>query len=478
MSLSRRVTGGAVWQLGARLFSSTVMFVVTAVVMARALPEAEYGRFHFHLTLYLLVMSLVDFGVNKAAIRMVAAGEEARGEVLAAAVRLKTGVGVLGFLAMSAVALTSEPDQASRLLLVLAATHALAHGLGAASIGFEVDVDYRVPATSTLIGQTLFLAVGLGLAAAGVRAAAPYLVAWGAGLAAQNLRLWSVARQRGHVGTSPPRELVRRLAREALPLGLSAIAVAIYYYSDTLMLRPLHGEEEVARYATAYRLMTFGLMVPVLFSQVVFPIFTRCRQKSVELLREVMRASAFYLALLGALGFAILFGLAPDLLAAVYGEPYRDASPGLEVLAAAMLCVYLTYPHTTALIASGHAADFTRITAVAAVLNVVANLLVLPRYGAAGAAATTLFTEGFVLVASVVVVRFRTGVTGLSVRLLGPLVLGTLLVAALRGPLAGWPWGLAVLAAIAVAALAASLLRAFPFRLGVEEAHLEVEEVK
>ncbi|MFG0316294.1 MAG: oligosaccharide flippase family protein [Planctomycetota bacterium JB042] len=478
MSLSRRVTGGAVWQLGARLFSASVMFVVTAVVLARTLPEAEYGRFHFHLTLYLLVTSLVDFGVNRAAIRMVAAGEAARGAALAAAVRLKLLVGALGFVAMAGVALLVEPDGASRLLLVIAAAHALAHGCGAASIGFEVDVRYRAPATSSLVGQSLFLVAGLALAAAGVRSAAPYLLAWAAGLTLQNLKLYAAARARGDVGGEVDRELLVRLAREAAPLGLSAIAVAIYYYSDTLMLRPFRGEEEVARYSTAYRLMTFGLMTPVLFSQVVFPVFTRCRQRSSELLREVVRASAFYLALLGALGGAVLGGLAPELLEAVYGATYRGAAPVLEVLAVAMVCVHLTYPHTTALIASGHAADFTRITAVAAALNVGANLVVLPRYGAEGAAATTLGTEAFVLVAGVVLARRRTGVTGLSGRLLGPAALAALLVVLLRGPLAGWHWAAAMAAAVALAAGAAVLLGAFPFRLGVDEEHLAVEEVE
>src|SRR5690606_32613017 len=128
MSLSRRVTGGAGWQLGARLFSSLVTFVVTAIVLARTLPADEYGRFHFHLTLYLLVMSLVDFGVNRAAIRMVAAGEAARREVLAAAVRLKFVGGAVGFVVACGVALAAEADATVRALLVIAASHALAHG--------------------------------------------------------------------------------------------------------------------------------------------------------------------------------------------------------------------------------------------------------------------------------------------------------------------------------------------------------------
>jgi len=476
MSLSRRVTGGAALQLGARLFSSAVALVVTAVVLARTLPEAEYGRFCFYLTLYLLTMSLVDFGVNKAAIRLVAAGEETRGEVIDAAIRLKAIAGAAAFLIMSVLALVAEDGLGTRVGLVIAALHALGHGFGAASIGFEVDVRFRVPAQSVVIGQAVFLLGGLALALGSVDEASPYLIAWGSGLVVQNLWMWSRWRavEPGKASRLDS-ALVRRLIREAAPLGLSAVAVAIYYYTDTLMLRPIHGEEEVAQYSTAYRLMGVGLMVPVLFSQVLFPVFTRCRQRGGDMLASAVHGASFYLALLATVGSVVLFSYAPEWLELVFGAPYRDAAPALRVVAVAMACVYLTYPHTTALIAIGRAADFTRITVVAAVLNVALNLAVLPTYGVVGAAATTLATEAFVLVASIWFLHRRVGFTGLSRRLLGPAALAAILAFTIHGPLEEVPWGLAIVATVGIGAVAAVLMSAFPFSLGVDEALLETE---
>ncbi len=469
MSLSGRVRQGAFLQLGARLYSAGATFVLTAVVLARVLPKPEYGLFSFYLTLFLIAVALIDFGANRAAIRIIAANEAPREQVLRAAITFKACCGTVAFLAICAVVLCAEQGLAPRLLLVLAAAHTLAHAGGGASVAFEADLDFRVPALSVVFGYTLFLAAGLALVCLEVRAAPPYLLAWGAGSAAQNALLLVLAARRGLIARRGAGAVLGKLAREAFPLGVSAAAVSVYFYADVIMLRPLRGEADVADYRAASSLMSFGLMVPVLFCQVLFPVYVRCHGRSAELLQAVVRRSTFYLALCGGAGAALLIGLAPDLLVLVFGESYRGAAPALHILGAAVLLIFLTFPHSTALIAAGRAAVFTRITLVSVVLNIGLNLLVLKRYGPAGAAATTLATEGFVLAASVLSVKRALGLTGFSRKLFGPFLLGGVLLAGLRFLGAGRPLYWTLPAALAAAGLGALLLRALPFRLGVEE---------
>ena len=57
------------------------------------------------------------------------------------------------------------------------------------------------------------------------------------------------------------------------------------------MLRPLAGEVAVARYSVAYRLMTFVLMVPVLVSNVLFPVYSRLWAPGGEALRPFFQRS-------------------------------------------------------------------------------------------------------------------------------------------------------------------------------------------
>lgn len=467
MSLSRQVGRGALLQIGARLFSAAVNFVVVAAVLARVLPPEAYGRFQFHWTMYLLAMSLVDFGANRAAIRLISAGEAEEGRAVRAAVVFKAAVGLVLFLAMAGVSLAIEQDRATAWACAFAAAHALSHAWGGASVGFEAELDFRVPSLAVVVGYGFFLLSGLLLAGVGVAEAPPYLLAWGAGVVVQNLVL-RVAAARRHPLRGLDPEVLRKVAREAVPLGLSAVAVAVYYHSDTLMLRPLRGEADVARYAVAYRLMSFGLLVPVLFSRPLFPALARLAGRSRAALGHAVAQATFQMAWIGASAAAGLVALAPDLLGVVFGERYRSSAPLLRVLALALFCVHLTYPHTTALIAAGFGGAFTRLTLAAAALNVAANLYAIPRFGPMGAALTTLATEAFVLLGGVGALVRRVGVHGVTARLFGPAVLGVAVWAALAGPLASAPLALRLAVGAALAVTGAWALGAFPLRLEPE----------
>jgi O-antigen/teichoic acid export membrane protein len=469
MSWSRRVGGGAALQVLARLFTATVSLVVTAILLARLLDKDEYGRFSFYLNAFLLVLVLVDFGINRAAIRRIADGSWRESDAIGAAVRLKTRFGIAAFLALAVLIGAGERDPTTIAILLVAAAHTLTHGLSAGSVGFEAAVEFRPNATSAFVGYGVFLALSLAFAAYGVRQAAPYLLAFGAGLAAQNVFLHAWARRRFPVPTAPTPSLVRELLREALPLGFSAVSVAIYYYTDSLLLRPLAGDAAVATYTVAYRLMTFGLMAPVLFSQVLFPVFTRCHVAGPRVLTIAVARATLVLALLAACGATMIATRAEDWLALVFGESYRDAAPALRVLCVAMAVVFLTYPHTTALIAAGRAATFTRITIVAALLNVALNLVVLPRYGPVGAATTTLITEGFVLIAGCASAWRLLRVSGWSSSLWAPVALAGVLAIVLTH------WPQLPLVWVAIVSLASTLViarisGALPFDLGVDAA--------
>jgi len=473
MTLSRRIQRGAALQIAARLFSAVANFVLSAVLLARLLPEGEFGLYQFYLTLFLLASTLVDFGVNQAAVKLVAAGSGKVEQVIAAAIRIKLLTGLLFALGLMTLAWLVEPAGGARLLLILAALHTLGHSLGAASIGFEAEVRFLVPALGVVLGHALFLLAGVLLYLLHVQVAAFYLAAWGGGLVAQNLFVFVTALRRGRIRMRVERTVCLGLLREALPLGVALMAAALYFHMDTIMLRPLRGEAEVARYAVAYRLMTVGLLVPALFMQVVFPVLSRCHERSAELLKIVLARSTFYLALIGGIVAAVLLVLAPELLTLAFGASYRDAATPLRILALAMLSIFLCYPHSMSLIAAGRSADFTRITLSAALFNLLLNLFLIPGFGAEGAALATLVTELFVMVSSMVCLYRARGISGASARLLGPAAL--FLVLLLSGAL--WPaprslW-LALPMLLGLALFGMLALGALPFRIGVEQEQLE-----
>ena len=119
-------------------------------------------------------------------------------------------------------------------------------------------------------------------------------------------------------------------------------------------------------------------------------------------------------ATLGACRRAVLIGtpvaiagilLAPILIPAVLGESYEPAAGLFQVLLIALLMVGLSGVMNNALIASGRERTFAGIVMVSLIVNVLANITLLPRVGVVGAAIATVITEGFVLVGASVALR-------------------------------------------------------------------------
>lgn len=459
MSLSRRVGRAAAGQLAGRLYTSFLAFLIAAVVLPRALDEPAYGVFAWYHTLFLLLTNLLDFGAGTIVIREASKARERAGALIGQLVWIKAGVAALGVVLVAALALVFEGTGARLGLVALAALHLLAHAPAGLAAIFHVDMTFGPVVWANVLGQTAWLAGTGALVLAGVEEPAAYLLAFAAGPTTQAGLSFVWARPRVTVAWRTTREALAALWRQSWPAGVSMTMASLYFYLDTAMLRPLVGEQAVAHYSAAYRLMTFLLMVPVLVSQVIFPVYARLWAEGPGALEPFYRRTLRLFFSVGVLVSATLPVVAEDVMALVFPPAYGVAAPSLVVLSLAVVAVFCAYPHVHVLLAAGHQRTMMVLSAVAAGFNVLANLWAIPRFGIEGAAWTTVATEAWVCLGAAWWVRRRTGLSPAARDLARPAAcaLGAALVlawavgaAALQGPLAVVTGVVAALVALAL----------------------------
>jgi O-antigen/teichoic acid export membrane protein len=180
-----------------------------------------------------------------------------------------------------------------------------------------------------------------------------------------------------------------------------AFAVSI----DVVLVRALLPSADAGQYAAASRLFVVGLLYLGLYYSALLPSIVRAARTGPGELRR---------ATFGACRRAIFIGipvaiagilLAPVAIPLVLGESYEPAAGLFQVLLIALLMVGLNGVMNNALIASGRERTFAGIVVVSLIVNVLANLTLLPRVGVVGAAIATVITEGLVLVAASVALR-------------------------------------------------------------------------
>ncbi len=476
MNLSKRVARQSSVQVSGRLYTALLAFAVTAIILPRHLDTATYGVTAFYFTLFLLLTNVLDFGAGQIVVREASRRREEAAELVGMLIGLKARIAWVGIGLVATLALAFDgPGNATTWLAIVASLHLLAHAPAGIASVLQVDMAFRPIVVAQCLGQSTWLLGTLALVALGVHEPGWFVVAFGLAGVVYGVSTWTAGRRVLEPSFGASVERRAWLWRESWPAGVAAAMATVYFYVDTLMLRPLVGDEAVAYYASAYRVMTFVLMVPVLFSQVIFPIFSRLWPAAPEQLGLVLTRSTRFLFSLGVCVAATLPWVAQDVIALIFPVEYAPGGPALAVLALATVCVFVAYPHVLVVLASEGQRTMMWISTGGVVVNIVLNLVTVPRYGILGAAWATVATEAFIVVASTVVARQRTGLVAGRSAYLRPLACAGAVSAGLAALSATAWWqdealhvGVRVAFGFVAGVVGVALSGTWPLNLGVE----------
>jgi O-antigen/teichoic acid export membrane protein len=248
-----------------------------------------------------------------------------------------------------------------------------------------------VDGTRPFIAITLFFLLGWTWEA---RWGGLVLAQLGAGLAA----VWILSRQ-GWLGRPPSLASLGEPLRFSLPMILAALAYVGYQSADRLYVALWGGVAAAGRYEASYRLAllvnTVNLVTLKSFTPLFYSAYGRGdHEEAARLLRRTsLQAGAW---------IALLVVLLP--LVAVYTplleESYRTSSSilvSIPILAAGLGLLGISFLWQAPLLASGKTKTVSAIALTSALVNLAADVLLIPRIGEVGAAWGTFIAFGFML---------------------------------------------------------------------------------
>ncbi|KQW42076.1 MULTISPECIES: lipopolysaccharide biosynthesis protein [unclassified Roseateles] len=182
----------------------------------------------------------------------------------------------------------------------------------------------------------------------------------------------------------------RRLVRFGLPLSLSYLSIVTLDSADRYMLNHWQGPAAVGAYGAAFDLIqhTMGATLNVLYVAAYPRIVAAWEQGGAEAASTLLRPLRSAMLLVAPLAVVMFSGLASEIASLVLGESVADQSAALMTplaLAVAFSCLR-AFCFDIAL----HLRQSTRMqvltTALMAGINLALNVLLIPRFGALGAA--------------------------------------------------------------------------------------------
>ncbi len=189
------------------------------------------------------------------------------------------------------------------------------------------------------------------------------------------------------------------MLKSSFPYALLILLMTIYSRVDSVLIERLipNGDIAAGVYAQAFRLLDAANMFPFLFASLLLPIFSKMIKNNNNLSPFVGFSSI--LLLVPVVSFAIpTFVFRNHIMELLYVEHTVQSSQVLGILMGSFVFMAIGYIFGTLLTAQGDLLKLNYVSAVAVVISIFAQYMLIGRFGIVGAAYGNLITSLFVAI--------------------------------------------------------------------------------
>lgn len=357
------------------------------VWMARYLGPGQFGLLNYVIAFVALFAAFSTLGLDSFVVRDIVRDPASRNETLGSAFVLKLlGSAATILASVAAIVMMRRDDTLVWVLVAITVSGTVFQAFDVIDFWFQSQLNSKYTVLARIVPFLLVSAVKIGLILLKaplitfVWAGLAEVVLGGAGLAvayrSQRYRItdWIATAARA-----------KSLVRDSWPLIFSGLVSMVYLRIDQIMLSQMVGDRELGIYSAAVKLAEAWYFLPMIVSSAV-PHIVEAKGVSDELFYDRLQKLYNVMAFLGyavAIPTTFLGGWVVRLL---YGEEYRAAGPMLVVLIWSVMFVLFGVARSVFLTTMNWGKVHLFTVFLGAVINVILNVVLIPRYGGMGAA--------------------------------------------------------------------------------------------
>lgn len=390
--LQNKETKNAAWLIGGKLAQMLLSFFV-GVFTARYLGPGRYGTINYVAAYVAFFTSLCTLGINAVIIKEFTDHPQRQGTAIGTALAMRAVSSALSAVMIFMIILALDGDEPTTLAVAALSSVALLFQIADTfNYWFQSRYQSKVTSIAALAAYAITAAYRIVLLAGKCN------VEWFALATSVDhicLAAILVLAYRRHGG--PPLRVSMTVAKELLGKSyhyiLAGMMVAIYGQTDKMMLKQMLSEEAVGYYSLAFTVNNMWVFVlaaiidsltPTIISLYQVDQAGFCRKN------RQLYAIVMYLSFAVALGFTLL---GTPFIRLIYGQEYLPAAAPLKIICWYTAFSYLGVARNPWIVCLEQQKHVKYITGGAALLNIVLNLLLIPLWGASGAAAASLLTQ-------------------------------------------------------------------------------------
>ena len=381
------------WLFFDRIIRVGLGFLVT-VLLARYLGPEDFGLFSFTLALVTIASGFVGLGIREILIRDLVALPKTISESISASLLLQIMSGVFVYSILLIIGAWLKPGNSEFLLLLsVLGLIILVRFTDVFVAWFEAHVSMK----PVVLVQSFFFITFSAVKICLIYFDAP-LLAFGVAIAAEAVCVGIVLYPVFIMKFSKEKlasfswSHASYLVKEGWPLFLASISITLYMRFDQIMIGQMASFSQVAIYNVGVRIVEGLYIIPTIIVISVFPKILAIR--SFDKGKFSRRVQDLYNAL-AMVSLATCFPIAyfaDEIIFILFGNDFLGAGKVLSVYMWVLVVVSFGIARGKWLIAEGLQRFSAIFTLATLTLNVIGNYLLIPNYGAVGAAWATVLS--------------------------------------------------------------------------------------
>ncbi len=387
---------------------SKLLKLVLLIYAARILGATEYGKFTFALAFISLFVIFHEFGLPLIVTREFSRDKEKEKEFSSVlSLRIILSLGALVLILISSFFITPDPI-IQKIILILALFSLIEGFMNLVYTFFQARQRMEYQAWAVIFDALIATVVGVF-----VLFNFPSVENLSYSYLFSSLIVLIFVLLFFHFKIFPlniswQKTIWQRFLKLSWPLALISLCGMLSTYVASVMMGYWGQITQTGWYNAAYGIFQVAAVPAGLISASFYPLLSKLLRESKEKLQNTLNNQIEIMILLA---FPLVVGgitLAPKMISSIYGSNFSPAVLAFQILIIMAGIVFLSAPFSNLLIASNQQKKVLYVNVVGAVINIILNFLLIPRFSLYGAAMATLITFFIMFILVLISVKYFT----------------------------------------------------------------------
>lgn len=397
------------WLFTSRVFTMVVSLIATLFI-ARRLGPTNFGELDYALAIVSLFGWIGGWGIDTILNRELIKQPENKNVLMGTALVLRLFFCSLATLLIIIFSVVYSVDSVSKTLILLLAFTNILSVPQILQYDFLARADSKYPSliTMTVTLVTSLLKIGMIVNGYGLIYIVAVMLFEQVMYAGLYITIYRIKAQGNFFSWRFSSNIARLMIKTGSAIAFLSFFSILYSRIDQVMIRHFLDAEQLGLYSAGVRLVDLWGFIPTIILGGLYPAVLNARKISEIKYVNRLRKTLVLLLIPAVIASTFLFIFAPFLLKTIFGNAFVGGAEALQIYGLTLPVTFLSFFVMQVLYTDDHRKMLIVITAIPACINILLNLLLIPKYGIEGAAWSTLISYSFIIVLPFVFSQTRT----------------------------------------------------------------------